>query len=99
MADRSHKPMLHLGRPAHGSRSRRLDIQWVCGLIIECQSGYRLAVSIQYGGLEVLCHALRDRPLVAPFKVTEIDFGGQVVKYPADDPEPAIEAVMAVVPG
>ena len=38
-------------------------------------------------------------PLVAPFKVTEMDLGGQVLKYPADDPEPAIEAVMAVVPG
>jgi hypothetical protein len=31
--------------------------------------------------------------------VTEIDFGGQVEKYPADDPEPAIDTVMEVVPG
>ncbi len=36
---------------------------------------------------------------VPPFSVTEIDCGGQVVKYPADDPEPATDAVIAVVPG
>jgi len=36
---------------------------------------------------------------VPPFNVTDIDFGGQVVKYPADDPDPAIEAEIAVVPG
>jgi hypothetical protein len=28
-----------------------------------------------------------------------MDFGGQVLKYPADEPDPATEAVMAVVPG
>ena len=38
-------------------------------------------------------------PLVLPFKVTEMVFGGQVEKYPADDPEPATDAVIAVVPG
>ena len=39
-------------------------------------------------------------PLVLPFaSVTEIDFGGQVEKYPADEPDPAIEAVITVVPG
>jgi hypothetical protein len=39
-------------------------------------------------------------PLVSPFaKATEIEAGGQVEKYPADDPEPATDAVMAVVPG
>ena len=37
--------------------------------------------------------------LVVPFNVTDIDLGGQVVKYPADDPEPATDAVMTVVPG
>jgi len=36
---------------------------------------------------------------VLPFRVTEMDFGGQVLKKPADEPDPAIEAVMAVVPG
>ena len=29
---------------------------------------------------------------VFPFRVTEIDFGGQVLKYPAEDPDPAIDA-------
>ena len=29
---------------------------------------------------------------VPPFNVTDIDFGGQVVKYPADDPDPAMDA-------
>src|SRR5579863_1512880 len=39
-------------------------------------------------------------PVVAPLaKVTEIDLGGQVEKYPADEPEPAMDAVMTVVPG
>ena len=39
-------------------------------------------------------------PLVLPFaRVTEIDFGGQVEKYPADEPDPATDAVIAVVPG
>jgi hypothetical protein len=38
--------------------------------------------------------------VVLPFaRVTEIDFGEQVEKYPAEDPDPAIEAVIAVVPG
>jgi hypothetical protein len=37
--------------------------------------------------------------LVVPFRVTEMEFGGQVLKKPADDPDPAIEAVIAVVPG
>ncbi len=37
--------------------------------------------------------------VVFPFNVTEMDFGGQVVKYPADDPDPAIDAETAVVPG
>src|SRR5580698_3021037 len=39
-------------------------------------------------------------PVVSPLaNVTEIDSGGQVEKYPADEPEPAIVAVMSVVPG
>ena len=37
--------------------------------------------------------------LVEPFNVTEMDLGGHVVKYPAEDPEPATDAVMVVVPG
>ena len=38
--------------------------------------------------------------MVVPFaRVTEIDLGGQVEKYPADDPDPATDAVIAVVPG
>ena len=36
---------------------------------------------------------------VLPFKVTEMDLGGQVLKKPADEPDPAIDAVIAVVPG
>ena len=36
---------------------------------------------------------------MVPFSVTEMDFGGQVEKYPAEDPEPATDAVIAVVPG
>ena len=36
---------------------------------------------------------------MVPFNVTEMDFGGQVLKYPAEDPEPATDAVIAVVPG
>src|SRR5580698_471273 len=39
-------------------------------------------------------------PLVSPLaSVSEMDLGGQVEKYPADEPEPAMEAVMTVVPG
>src|SRR6185437_5725225 len=39
-------------------------------------------------------------PLVAPLaRVTSMLLGGQVLKYPAEEPDPAIEAVMAVVPG
>lgn len=39
-------------------------------------------------------------PEVLPLaSVNEIDFGGQVEKYPAEEPEPATEAVMVVVPG
>ena len=39
-------------------------------------------------------------PEVLPLaRVIEMDFGGQVEKYPAEEPEPATEAVMAVVPG
>jgi hypothetical protein len=36
---------------------------------------------------------------VVPFKVTEMDLGGHVLKYPAEDPEPATDAVIVVVPG
>jgi hypothetical protein len=39
-------------------------------------------------------------PAVSPLaSVTEIDFGGQVEKYPAEELEPATDAVMVVVPG
>jgi hypothetical protein len=39
-------------------------------------------------------------PTVLPLaRVTEMDAGGQVEKYPAEEPEPATDAVMAVVPG
>src|SRR6185437_2831429 len=39
-------------------------------------------------------------PEVEPLaSVTPIEAGGQVEKYPADDPDPAIDAVIAVVPG
>ena len=39
-------------------------------------------------------------PFVVPSaRVRLIDFGGHVEKYPAEDPEPAIDALMAVVPG
>ena len=37
--------------------------------------------------------------LVLPFKLTDIECGGQVEKKPADEPEPATEAVRVVVPG
>ena len=39
-------------------------------------------------------------PFVVPSaRVTLIDFGGHVEKYPAEEPDPAIDALMAVVPG
>ena len=39
-------------------------------------------------------------PTVFPLaKVTLIDFGGQVEKYPADELPPATDAVITVVPG
>src|ERR1035438_5807369 len=39
-------------------------------------------------------------PAVLPLaRVTEMDAGGQVEKYPAEEPEPATDAVMVVVPG
>jgi hypothetical protein len=39
-------------------------------------------------------------PEVPPLaSVSEIDFGGQVEKKPADDPDVDKEAVMGVVPG
>ena len=39
-------------------------------------------------------------PAVEPFaSVTLIDAGGQVLKYPAEEPDPAMDAVMIVVPG
>jgi hypothetical protein len=39
-------------------------------------------------------------PDVLPLaSIIEIDFGGQVEKYPAEEPERATEAVMEVVPG
>jgi len=39
-------------------------------------------------------------PVLSPFdKATEIEAGGQVEKYPAEEPDPANVAVMDVVPG
>ena len=59
-----------------------------------------MSVGVGHGGRQVLLHALGHSSVgVAIGSVTEIDFGGQVEKYPAEEPEPATEAVIAVVPG